>query len=780
MVSSSRIWNPVVRWLSPTWAVQRIDREAVGHDGETYTWTYIDVSEIRGGRIAAACRFDIDDEEAAFAYAEERVNATTSQLAVSNRATQTSRAFIAAMNANDLDGAARCFSDRWVFDDRRRLGGNPLEEVRVALARILEQYSNFEIRTLAVRGERTQLVWSRWSDDSGNETTHLHVQEVNGDGLLVYEGRFDEDDFEGAHRQLEHRYFAGEGAAFAEVGMVGAETMLAWNRGEFDRVFGEFMTPDFRLETRTQSVFGNRSAAELRATYEELWAMVASACMWNSAVCWLSPTIGVGRHERQAIGHDGEKYAWTRLYVYEFRENRFAHMCEFDVEDEEAAFAYAEERIRATSSRLVVENRATRTAQAFWRVTRAHDIDGILECCSDRIVYDDRRRISGNPIHDRAGFRAAFERILEQYNRFEERMLAVRGEHLSLASSRWLNDSGYESTYLHVSEVDDAGKIIFEGRFDGDDFEGAYRELDRRYYAGDGAAFAEAGATVTDYVIALHRGDLERAVGELSAPDFRLENRSRSVFGDRSAAEFRSGQEELNAMVTSARTFNSAMCWLSPATAISRFEREAIGRDGERYAWSFIVVSEVHGGRVARVGQFDVDDEEAAFTYAEERARVAAGRLAVANGASQASDALGRATDAADCDGVVACYADAFVFDDRRRLSGDPVRDAADLRRGIERILAQYSHFEYRKLAVRGDRLALLWSRWLDDSETKRPTCTYAKSTTTAASPTTVASTRTTSRAPTASSSGGTTPTRARRSPKLERRRPSGDRTQPG
>ena len=92
-------------------------------------------------------------------------------------------------------------------------------------------------------------------------------------------------------------------------------------------------------------------------------------------------------------------------------------------------------------------------------------------------------------------------------------------------------------------------------------------------------------------------------------------------------------------MVTSVRTYNSAMCWLSPAVAISRFEREAIGRDGERYSWSFIIVSEVHDGRVTRVRQFDVDDEESAFAYAEERARAAASRLAVANRASQASDA---------------------------------------------------------------------------------------------------------------------------------------------
>ena len=35
--------------------------------------------------------------------------------------------------------------------------------------------------------------------------------------------------------------------------------------------------------------------------------------------------------------------------------------CEFELDDEEAAFAYAEERVRATRSRLAVINRASQT-----------------------------------------------------------------------------------------------------------------------------------------------------------------------------------------------------------------------------------------------------------------------------------------------------------------------------------------------------------------------------------------------------------------------------------
>jgi hypothetical protein len=125
---------------------------------------------------------------------------------------------------------------------------------------------------------------------------------------------------------------------------------IALNRSEFDRVFGELTGADFRLENRSRSGFGDRSAAELRATYEDLTAMVASARIWHSALCWLSPTLAVGRFERDAVGRDGERYAWTLIDVGEIRDGRVVLTCQFELEDEEAAFAYAEERMRATEN----------------------------------------------------------------------------------------------------------------------------------------------------------------------------------------------------------------------------------------------------------------------------------------------------------------------------------------------------------------------------------------------------------------------------------------------
>ena len=167
------------------------------------------------------------------------------------------------------------------------------------------------------------------------------------------EGRFDGDDFEGAYRELERRYYAGEGAAHAEPGAVMLEIMIGMSRGDFGRLFGEFASPDLRVENRSRSGLPDRSSAQLRASFEDLSDLVASVRAWTSAIRWLSPTWCVMCLEREAVGPDDEQYTWTRLLAGECRDGRLAWVCEFDPDDEDAAFAYAEERIRTASDTVV-------------------------------------------------------------------------------------------------------------------------------------------------------------------------------------------------------------------------------------------------------------------------------------------------------------------------------------------------------------------------------------------------------------------------------------------
>ena len=133
--------------------------------------------------------------------------------------------------------------------------------------------------------------------------------------------------------------------------MMGAEWVIGVNNGDLDRVFGELTDPEMRVENRSASVFPHRSAAELRSSYEQLNALVASSRSWNSAECWLSSNVVVARHERQASGPDAEQYSWTRLYVFETVDGRCTGLCAFELDDEAAAFAYAEDRVSLAEQR---------------------------------------------------------------------------------------------------------------------------------------------------------------------------------------------------------------------------------------------------------------------------------------------------------------------------------------------------------------------------------------------------------------------------------------------
>ena len=666
--------------------------------------------------------FDVEDEDAAFAYAEERMRAASSRLAVTNRASEVPFGLLEALQAKDIDAAIGCYSDQFVYDDRRRLSGDPIEDsagLRAATERIIEQYTGFEGRTLAVRGERLTLLWSRWSDDAGNETIYLHVFEVDDDGRIDYAGRFDEDDFEGAYRELERRYYAGEGAAFAEGGTTATEFTIALNRADFDRAFDELTLPELRVENRSRSAFPDRTAAELRATFEDLRVMVASVRDWASAVCWLSPTWFISRHEREAVGQDGERFEWTRLLATEVRDGRIASLCEFEIDDEEQAFAYAEERMRAASSRLAVTNRASELAHVGMTAMQARDIEAQISVYSDQFVYDDRRRLGGDPIQDRAELRAAVSASSSSTHVFEARTLAVRGERLHLAWSRWSDDAGNETVQLHVHELGDDERIAYEGRFDEDDFEGAYRELERRYYAGEGAAFAEAGATTTEWVIAMNRGDFDRAFGELSAPRFA---RREPVALGLPASLGRRAARQLRGAVRDGRL--GADVGFGHLLAVADLAHRRVssarpsGWTARQYAWT----QAARGRNPRRATRVDV--------RVRDRRRGRGVRLRRGAGAGDRQSAGGHQPgQRARAMGLTAAMQPHDVDAVCRGLLGSvrirrssaaqrrPHRGSCRAAGRIERIFEQYTAFRRsRTLAVRGERLALSGARWSDDA----------------------------------------------------------------
>ena len=88
----------------------RFEREAVGRGRRTVRMdSHLRVRDSRTADSRRMCEFELDDEEAAFAYAEERVRAATtgsqSPTAPAGRGTRGER----MLEARDADAAVACY-----------------------------------------------------------------------------------------------------------------------------------------------------------------------------------------------------------------------------------------------------------------------------------------------------------------------------------------------------------------------------------------------------------------------------------------------------------------------------------------------------------------------------------------------------------------------------------------------------------------------------------------------------------------------------------------------
>ena len=147
--------------------------------------------------------------------------------------------------------------------------------------------------------------------------------------------------------------------------------------------------------------------------------------------------------------------------------------------------------MRATSSRLPVTNRAREAIETGWRAmqsamsTHSSRYTPIGLCGTTAGRSPATRSRTTSPLR-----RAADRDVLPTTATSSGARWRCAASRCTGLDVRWSNDAGYVTAYLHLCEVGEDGRIIYDARFDEDDFDGAYRELDRRYYAGEGAAFA--------------------------------------------------------------------------------------------------------------------------------------------------------------------------------------------------------------------------------------------------------------------------------------------------
>ena len=300
--------------------------------------------------------------------------------------------------------------------------------------------------------------------------------------------------------------------------------MTAENSGDYDKLFNELAAPGLRVESRAGTIFPERTPAELRDSVEPFHAMVASARTWYSVVRWLSPTVPSCVRNAEAIGEEGEHYEWSHIYVAEFERGLYTGICDFDVEFEAQAFAYAEERLRAAQSPLLLSNQASEAGTALTAALAAADVDAALALYS----ISSSMPIVGGSV---GRWSMTFPRcrrasgLLLVYSQAEEVTLAVRGNKFALGSVRIADDRGNFIHNLEVLEVGEDGRIVFMRPTMKMTSTPPTVNSKPAITRAKAHSSAECGLFAAEYVATMNRGDFDTMFNELSSPGFRFENR---------------------------------------------------------------------------------------------------------------------------------------------------------------------------------------------------------------------------------------------------------------
>jgi hypothetical protein len=188
--------------------------------------------------------------------------------------------------------------------------------------------------------------------------------------------------------------------------------------------------------------------------------------------------------------------------------------------------------------REIFENAFANTAQRRWtdrlQNARSQDWTAFRAAMAPDFHYSDRRRLVQVDL-DGEGY-LTFERGLADMSttEFSVRWLATRGDRLALA---WLSFDGEDGDvgpsrveFLNVVAVDDDGLCSSLHRFDVDDRDAAYAELDQLYGAGEGRHDATWQQALR-LPAALSRGDVD-ACRAMLAPGFRIGDHRKLGWGD--------------------------------------------------------------------------------------------------------------------------------------------------------------------------------------------------------------------------------------------------------
>ena len=295
-------------------------------------------------------------------------------------------------------------------------------------------FETFTTEPIAIRGDRVALIRVRLARD-GFDTTMLGVYETDERGLLSRGTSFDEEDLDLAFEELDERHILGEGAEHEYLIRRLQDGGRARRSGD-PRQVRALLSPHFTVVDHRTLGYGTFDIEGLE-TYRAARDVQVSDDVVIHRSREIFGDVYIGWYEAEGTTPDGSRYSWPAWVVWQLAGGLWSRAEIFDLSDEPAARARFEE-LAAETRTPHIDNAAVRLNQrGVWLGTFDETFDRTESMADDLVIEDRRSGVSIGRLH---GIAAAVENIEAQDELFGPTTfepVAVRGEHLMLARTRW-------------------------------------------------------------------------------------------------------------------------------------------------------------------------------------------------------------------------------------------------------------------------------------------------------------------------------------------------------
>lgn len=721
----------LLRWLS-----SGVGRES----GGAFEWAFLRLFVFDAeGRVSRYELFDVDREAEARARFEALAAGPAQPQPIArrvrpNRATAAIARFDAACVARDLDAAAAQHRADFEETDHPTGTSYPLAGARDGLRRLLRARDPHMVHEpLATLGEAL-LIARRSTCASASAGGRFDVgawareewivAETDANERLVATEIFAGDRLGDAIVRLYERHAAQQPEGLErERATATARSVAAWSGPADLGSLKSSVAASFEcVDHRPLHTWSSRGRDEwLRHWEVYLHDLTSDARLRDHDVLALGPSALLVRRAYSGIERsEGGAYENLLLMLLAFDEDGLLTCVEgFEPDHETEALARFDAMV-GRDTQVPAEpfaNAASRlVARGMHELWAVRDWDAILAMISPAIRMDDRRRIVRLEIGYDA-FVAQFRMLFDQPgSRWRERLLATRGERLSLTRTRFeaeVADGGGPLAFddhLSLAELDAEGRIVAFVTFDLEDEDAAYAELDARYDVLE----AELHPRMTAVRVAQRRPYLDRdweAFASTYARDVVCHDHRLLGWGTLHGIDaWLRTQRALVELAPDMRVRNEHVVTAERGFLVSALISGT--RDGGAFELAFLRVNEIDAaGKMCRIDLYDIDDVDRARARFAELATPARTEQPFANAASRAGEENAAVWMAADWERFAGLFpADSRLSDRRRAVQLELGREEliAFSRALGEHATTRTIHVE--TLATRGEWLAL--QRW--------------------------------------------------------------------